>query len=353
MSQPTIPTDVRERVITAANELYQQSNRERFPTVDAVRRLSRADMNTVSMLMKEWRQAQTTQAVAVAVSVPEAVHQANASALAAMWQQATELANQSLRSAQAGWEAERQDMDDMRAELSGSFEAQAAELESTKGRLTEVLAKLEAEQIHHTSEIARFEKISAELKAQLAAAVERAHTAEARTIEIERRVDDFKATAAAAQDAHKTLAARLDVVATDLATAKATAAAADQTHADQRKAAAAELEAERTRHAAAAARLDAVANELATVKATAAATDQAHADQRKTAAAETQRVADRMIKIDAELNQARKEAAAAREESARLQGHTEAMKTQTADLMRALAAKQEATPAKPVKGAKS
>lgn len=292
MSQPTIPTDVRERVITAANELYQQSNRERIPTVDAVRRLSRADMNTVSMLMKEWRQAQTTQAVAVAVSVPEAVHQANASALAAMWQQATELANQSLRSAQAGWEAERQDMDDMRAELSGSFEAQAVELESTKARLAEVLAKLEAEQIHHASEIARFEKTSAELKSQLAAAVERAHTAEARTIEIERRVDDLKATAAAAQDAHKTLAARLE----------------------------------------------AAVNEFA-------ASDQAHADQRKAAA-------DRMIKIEEELNQARKEAAAAREESARLQGHAEAMKAQAADLMRALADRQDATPAKPAKVAK-
>lgn len=307
MSQPTIPTDVRERVITAANELYQQSNRERFPTVDAVRRQSRADMNTVSMLMKEWRQAQTTQAVAVAVAVPEAVHQAHAVALAAMWQQATELANQSLRSAQAGWESERLDMDDMRAELSGSFEAQAAELESTKGRITEVLASLEAEQIHHASEIVRFEKISAELKAQLAAAFERSHTAEARTVEIERRVEDLKATAAAAQDGHKTLVARLD----------------------------------------------AVANELATAKATAAAADQAHADQRKAAAAETQRAADRMIKIEAELTQARKEAAAAREESARLQGHAEAMKVQAADLMRALADRQDAIPAKPAKGAKS
>lgn len=292
MSQPAIPTDVRERVITAANELYQQAGRERFPTVDAVRRLSRADMNTVSMLMKEWRHAQTTQAVAVAVMVPEAVSQAHAAALAAMWQQATELANQSLRSAQAGWEAERLDMDDMRAELSASFEAQAAELDTTKGRLAEVLAKLEAEQIHHASEIARFEKTSAELKAQLAASAERAHTAEARTIEIERRVEDLKATAAAAQDAHKTLAARLD----------------------------------------------AATNELA-------AADQAHADQRKAAA-------DRMIKIEEELNQASKEAAAAREESARLQGHAEAMKAQAADLMRALADRQDATPAKPAKVAK-
>ena len=241
MSQPIIPTDVRERVIAAANELYQQSNRERFPTVDAVRRQSRADMNTVSMLMKEWRQAQTTQAVAVAVAVPEAVQQASSSALAAIWQQATELANQSLRSAQAGWEAERQEMDEMRAELSAGYEAQVAELDLTKGRLADVLSKFEAEQIFHASEISRFEKSAAELKDQLAAATERAHTAEARTIEIERRADDLKTMLDASQESIKVATARAD---------------------------------------------------------------------------------------------------AAREESARLQGHTEALKAQAADLMRALADKQ-------------
>jgi hypothetical protein len=46
-SSLSIPADVRERVIAAAVELYEQAGRERFPTVDAVR-ASRADMNTVS-----------------------------------------------------------------------------------------------------------------------------------------------------------------------------------------------------------------------------------------------------------------------------------------------------------------
>ena len=34
-----IPADVRERVIQAAQELYEQNGRESMPTVDAVRRL--------------------------------------------------------------------------------------------------------------------------------------------------------------------------------------------------------------------------------------------------------------------------------------------------------------------------
>ena len=60
MTQQTISPDVRERIISAAADLYEQAGREHFPTVDAVRCLSRADMNAVSAVMKEWRQAQTT-----------------------------------------------------------------------------------------------------------------------------------------------------------------------------------------------------------------------------------------------------------------------------------------------------
>ena len=48
MTQSNIPADVRERIIAAAAELYDQAGRENLPTVDAVRRAARADMNTTS-----------------------------------------------------------------------------------------------------------------------------------------------------------------------------------------------------------------------------------------------------------------------------------------------------------------
>ena len=57
-----IPADVRERVIQAAQELYEQSGGETMPTVDAVRRLARVDMNSASAVMREWRRSQTAQA---------------------------------------------------------------------------------------------------------------------------------------------------------------------------------------------------------------------------------------------------------------------------------------------------
>src|SRR3546814_17529844 len=55
MNQPAIPAEIRERIIAAAVELYEQAGRENLPTVDQVRRVARADMNTTSAVMKAWR----------------------------------------------------------------------------------------------------------------------------------------------------------------------------------------------------------------------------------------------------------------------------------------------------------
>ena len=134
---PQIPADVRERIIAAATDLFEQSGRETMPTVDAVRRAARVDMNAASAVMKEWRRAQTAQAAPVAVAVPESVQQASSAAVATIWQQAQELANESLRSAQAAWETERVEQDAMRQELAEAFERQAGELRTELDRAHE------------------------------------------------------------------------------------------------------------------------------------------------------------------------------------------------------------------------
>ena len=305
MSQPSIPADVRERVIAAAVDLYEQAGRERFPTVDAVRRASRADMNAVSAVMKEWRQAQTTQAAPVAVSVPEAVQQANMAAVAAMWQQATELANQSLRTAQTSWEVERQELDDMRAELAGSYETQAAELEAVKQDLAAGAIRI-AEQ---AKELAALQQREAE-------ALSRADRAEARIIEIERRADDLRAEL-------------------DLAHAEAERLRAEQTAARSKAA---------TEIAAAHAATDAVRAELVKIQAKADAQAEAHAAQHKQSSTEAQRMADRLTKAQAERDDAAKAAAEARERAAGLAGQLSATQDQNAALL-ATFKPQEAAPA--------
>ena len=332
MTQSTIssiPQDVRERVISAAVELYEQAGRERFPTVDAVRRLSRADMNTVSGVMKEWRQAQTTQAAPVAVAVPEAIQQANAAAVAALWLNATELANQSLRSAQAGWEKERIDLDNMRAELANSYESQAAEFEAAKKQL----AESEAKAIEQAQQIAAVRQSETE-------ATHRAERAESRATdlrsELDRSILETERQRAELVEARaKTDAAHTATETTRAELVKVQAKADEQVrHAESEASKTAErlakIEADR----------DLIRAELATVKAKAEATDQSHQEQRKTAAQEALRVVERMTKAEADRDDARQLAGTAREEAAKLSGTVEAMQTQVADLLRVIADRQ-------------
>jgi hypothetical protein len=46
-------TEIRERILNAAQQLFEASGRLELPTVDAVRRLSKTNMNDASAVMKE------------------------------------------------------------------------------------------------------------------------------------------------------------------------------------------------------------------------------------------------------------------------------------------------------------
>ena len=84
-------------------------------------------------------------AAPVAVAVPEAIAQASTQALAALWAQAQELANQSLRQAQAAWDAERGELEQMRADL----KKVAADAEGLCAELAATRAKAEAAEHAH------------------------------------------------------------------------------------------------------------------------------------------------------------------------------------------------------------
>lgn len=151
MTKLNIPVEVRERIVAAAEEIYEQLGRETFPTVDTVRRAAKADMNTTSTVMKDWRRQQTTQAVPVAVTVPEAVVQANASALAQLWAEAQELANESLRAAQSTWEVEREELDIMRKELSNAYEDQAFDLDEAITKILSLEDRINEQELQHSN----------------------------------------------------------------------------------------------------------------------------------------------------------------------------------------------------------
>ena len=67
--------------------------------------------------------------------MPDAVQEASSAAVAAIWLQAQELANESLHNAQAAWEVERGELDAMRQELAEAFERPAIELDTAVAAL--------------------------------------------------------------------------------------------------------------------------------------------------------------------------------------------------------------------------
>lgn len=294
MNVPAIPSDVRERIVAAAQSLYEQAGRESFPTVDQVRRVARVDMNAASAVMREWRRQQTAQAAPVAVTIPEPVQLAHSQAMAALWTQAQELANESLRTAQTAWEAERAELDAMRQEMATAYETQATELEAAQERAIQMQHAAEAANEAHRREVEV-------LRAELAAATTRAERAEARVAEIEKRADGLQGELTRAhQDA--------DQVRGELASL--------------RKDSAAEIERLRT--------------ELAGVRAKAEVAEEAHQTQRKAAATEAHRAAELLTKAQTERDAARHQAGEAREAAAKLAGQLEAIQAQNAALLATL-----------------
>ncbi|MFL9935412.1 DNA-binding protein [Paraburkholderia sp. RL18-103-BIB-C] len=284
MIQPTIPAEHRERIIAAAFALYEQNGKTTFPTVDAVRRAARVDMNAASSVMKEWRRAQTVQAAPVAVILPDVVQQSSAAALAAMWTQAQEQANESLRIAQAAWETERAELDVMRQEMADAYEAQASELEVAQGHIAEKAAMC-----------ATLAQEKADSLAAHAEVVGRAVRAEARIAEIEHRAEDLRAELDHAHVDAERLRAEL---------------------ADVRKQAAAEIEA-------------------ATKAADAARADLAKAHARAETQAEAQ--AEQLSRAQTERDHAQRLAVEARESAAKLAGQLEATQAQNVVLIAAIA----------------
>lgn len=197
----SIPAEVRERIVAAATEIFEQSGRQAMPTVDSVRRTARVDMNAASVVMREWRRTQLAQAAPAAVALPDAVQQAGNAALATIWLQAQELANASLRSAQLAWEAERRELDAMRQELAEAFERQVGELESAGAALAAQRAAFAQQAQQLADAVAASDKAAAVVEA-----------ARAEALNAQARADAAERVAAQAREQAAGLAGQLQAV---------------------------------------------------------------------------------------------------------------------------------------------
>ncbi len=289
--------EVRDRIFAAADDLYEQGGREGFPTVDAVRKAARVNMNDASATMKEWRRAQTSQASPLAVRVPESVMQAAQSFVGSLWAQAQELANESLRAAQAGWESEREELDVIRQELADAYESQAVELEQAATRLT----ALEKSEATAKADVA-------DLRGKVAEVGERAATSEARASELRAELNRAHA------DMEKLRVER------DKALEAVKESRAE--HRAEMKELRSEIDAVR---ATSAKERDRLSGALSKAEARLQSERDQFAGQRKQTAQEVARQAERYTRLQVDLDAARKDARAFGEEAAQLRGRVEAL----------------------------
>lgn len=138
MTIEAINPEVVKRIEAVADKLYEAVEREHFPKVDAVRREAKADMNTTSAVMKEWRRKQTASPAPVIDDLPEEIKAAALSLVSTLWKQSQDIANDSLNKARQSWEAERLEMEEHRAELSEAFDTLESELKDTNKELDQV-----------------------------------------------------------------------------------------------------------------------------------------------------------------------------------------------------------------------
>ncbi|WP_161558044.1 DNA-binding protein [Pseudomonas aeruginosa] len=275
--------EIRARIFKEADRLYDELGRERFPPVPDVRRAARADMNTVTRVMKEWRQLQTAKPELVQVELPPALHQAALGLGAALWTEALELANANLRKAEADWAQEREDMESTRVELSQLYEEQQGELERARDEATDLRNELSAARQSHQAELEQVKAVAAE-------AIDRA---KAELAEAKGRTDaQLEGIAARAEDLQQ--------------------------------------------------RLDAAQKEVFRLQ----AADELAQEQRKRAAAEANTQAQRFTKVQAERDEARKQAQDAGLRAARVEGELESLRESNAQLLAHVGASAAKSPAK-------
>lgn len=181
-------SEIAKRILAAADSLFEQGGHTQFPTVDAVRKAARVNMNDASTVMKDWRRNQLARRQPEPIQLPTALEQAHRSALEQLWITAQDLTGQNLASISAAWDTERAEFEQMNGEMAEAFEAQATELAQARHEAEQL--KQEAADAQANAQHCRL--LLESTKAKLAQAESRASTEAARVAEIERRVTDLR-----------------------------------------------------------------------------------------------------------------------------------------------------------------
>ena len=187
--------EAKARIFAAADALYAERNRESFPTVDAVRRQARVNMNDASLGMKEWRKAQLAGLAEAPIVIPDVIQQSGLQLLGAIWQQAQDIATEGLRAAQHVWENERQELETIQFQVSSAFEETEKELARVANELSATITELsEVRALNATlnESLRQSSDLNQSLKDRGADLLRRAEVAEGRCEEINRLTEELR-----------------------------------------------------------------------------------------------------------------------------------------------------------------
>ena len=123
-----ISSEIQQRIITAAEQLHAE-HPERLPTVAEVRSASKADMNSVSIVMKQWRQSKLMPVQKIEETAPVEILELSNQLTSKIWGEAKLQAESKLRDAEQKFNDERKELEELRLELANECDRLNAEFE--------------------------------------------------------------------------------------------------------------------------------------------------------------------------------------------------------------------------------
>ena len=123
-----VSQEIQARIIEVAEQLHAE-NSDKFPTVAEVRALSKADMNSVSIVMKNWRQSKLMPVQKIEEDAPLEIIELSKQLSSKIWSEAKLQAESKLRDAEQKFNDERKELEELRLELANECDRLNAEFE--------------------------------------------------------------------------------------------------------------------------------------------------------------------------------------------------------------------------------
>ena len=123
-----VSQEIQARIIEVAEQLHAE-NSDKFPTVAEVRSASKADMNSVSIVMKQWRQSKLMPVQKIEEDAPLEIIELSKQLSSKIWSEAKLQAESKLRDAEQKFNDERKELEELRLELANECDRLNTELE--------------------------------------------------------------------------------------------------------------------------------------------------------------------------------------------------------------------------------